>query len=280
MTVADFPDYAAPQAHADAINTTGVPLLRNIVVLGDTTVINAGTTSGVFSQSYGNFYEGYLIEVIPQNPGARVFAADVVISHVDASGNTVAIEQVTVSNYQNLGNNTSLIRGKLLGSTIKVQAQVAASSWFTGVVGAGLTADNIKIRFCALQTFLPGTGKRVPIITASGGLLIPSSVAVTLGTVAGVATLLGVLPDYTGEVVVSCSTTGGGGFACNARIASYTVSNGTGALSVADFPLVQIKAPSYTTFALPSCFNVAYIVQQSTVAVTQGIAIGITAPDQ
>ncbi len=251
MTVADYPDWQTPQAHADQIASTGVPLLRNITVLSTTAVVNAGTTSGVFPQVYGQFYEGYLLEVIPQNPGTRIFAADLVITHLDASNNPVAIEQVTVSNWQNVGADTSIIRGRLLGVSLKVQAQVAASGWLNTVTGG-----------------------------ASGGLLLATSSAVPLGAVSGVATFVGVLPDYTGPVIVSSSTASGGGFSYIPRIISYSVSNGTGALSGQDFPAVTNTAPLITSFSLPSCFNLASIIQHSTVAGNAGFAVTIASADQ
>lgn len=276
----DFPDWQAPQAHATAINTTGVPLIRNITVISDTAVINAGTTSSPVTVTMPQFAEGYLLEVIPQNPGSRIFAADVVITHVDASNNPLAVEQVTVSNWQNLGNDTSVIRGRLLGTSIQVQAQVAASAWINTVTGSGVTADNIKIRSCALYTYVPGTGKRVPIIASADGLLCNGSASTPLGAVAGVVTLQQVLPDYTGAVQVSSSTVTGGGFTYSCQIDSYTVSNGTGGLSTIRFAQVNSTTPLNQQFSLPSCFNLAKLVQNSTVSASAGMAITILSPDQ
>jgi hypothetical protein len=280
MTVADYPDWQTPQAHATQIAATGVPLLRNIDVLNTTAVVNAGTTGGPFAQAYASIYEGYVIEVIPQNPGTRVFAADLVITHLDASNNPVAIEQVTVSNWANVGNNTSIVRGRLLGTSLTVKAQVANTAWLTGVTGGGPAADNVTIRFCGLQTYVPGTGKRVPIITAAGGLLLASSNVVPLGGVSGVNTLVAVLPDYTGPVIVSSSTGAGGGFTYQPRIASYTVSNGTAALSSQEFPQVTIAAPLVATFSLGSAFNVASVTQRSTVSTNGGFAVTVASADQ
>lgn len=276
----DFPDWQAPQAHATAINATGVPLLRNITVLTTTAVINAGTTSSPVTVNYPPFAEGYLIEVIPQNPGARIFACDLVITHVDASGNPLAIEQVTLSNWVNLGNDTAIVRGRLLGTAIKLQAQVAASTWINTVMASGVTADNVTLRACALYTYVPGTGKRVPIIADADGLLLPTSAGVSLPATAGTAVLVGALPDYTGAVLITTFTTGGGGFAFSPEIDSYTVANGTGSISKMRFATVNNSTPLIANFSLPSCFNVAYVIQQSTVVNSAGFAITIVSADQ
>lgn len=276
----DFADWQAPQAHATAISTTGVPLLRNITVLNTSAVLAAGTTTVLPNIAYGAFSEGYLIEVIPQHPGTRIFAVDLSIAHLDASGNTVAIEQITLSNWQNVGNDTSMVRGRLLGTSLTVTAQVAASAWLNTITGGSVTADSIQVRQCELQTYVPGTGKRVPVITDSGGLLLSTSHTVPLGAVAGVATLVQVLPDYTGPVWVHSATGTGGGFQYAPVINSYTVSNGTGALSGITFPNVASGTTLIQAFSLPSCFNVAFIIQRSTVSANGGFGITIDAADQ
>lgn len=280
LAVTDFPDWQAPQAHADAINTTGVPLLRNITVLDTGPVVNANSTGAPRTVAFSPFYEGYLIEVIPQNPGSRIFAVDLVITHTDASGNDVGDEQVTLSNFQNLGNNTSIVRGRLLGTSLTITCQAAASAWINTVTGSVVTADNVKVRTCGLQTYVPGTGKRVPVIQTSDGLLLGSASIIPLGAVSGVDNFLAVLPDYTGPVFVHSSTGLGGGFTYSPRIHCFTVSGGTGSQNVIDFPSVTLTAPLLSQVALPSTFNTASIVQRSTVNQSAGFGIVIDAADQ
>lgn len=276
----DFADWQAPQAHATAINTTGVPLVRNITVLDTGPVIPANTSGAARVVAMPAFAEGYLIEVIPQNPGTRIFCADIVITHTDASNNALAVEQVTVSNWQNLGNDTSVIRGRLLGTSITVQALTCSSAFLNTITGGSVTADSVKVRTCALYTYVPGTGKRVPIITSADGLLLNSADQVTLSGTAGNQTLVSVLPDYTGAVYVGASTLTGGGTSYSPRINSYTVSNGTGLLSQQDFPAVNSTTPAVTPWSLPSCFNVAFVVQRATAASNVGFSVMIAAADQ
>lgn len=276
----DYQDWQEPQAHATAISATGVPLIRNITVLGTSAVLNAGTTTALPVQQYGAFAEGYLIEVIPQNPGSRIFAVDLVIEHHDQSNNPVAVEQVTLSNWQNVGNDTSIVRGRLLGTAIKVTAQVAASAWINTVTGGAVTADNVTVRQCALLTYVPGTGKRVPVIQQTDGLLLNTSSNVTLGVTNGQAFLVSVLPDYTGPVVVASATTTGGGFLFEPVINSYTVASGTGPTNAISFPNVGNGSPLIQQVSLPSCFNVAFIIQRSTVSANASMSIIINAADQ
>lgn len=276
----DFTDWQVPQANADAINQTGVPLIREITVLGTSTVLAAGSTTALPLQAYGPFAEGYLIEVIPQHPGTDIFAVDLVITHQDASGNNLCVEQVTLSNFQNVGNNTSVVRGRLLGTSLQVTAMVAASAWINGVTGSAVTADSVTIRQCALLTYVPGTGKRVPVIQQADGLLLNTSSHVTLGAVAGVATLVAVLPDYTGPVVVASATTTGGGFLYQPVINSYTVASGTGATNAISLANVGNGSPLIQEISLPSCFNVAFIIQRSTVSANASMSIIIDAADQ
>lgn len=276
----DFPDWQAPQAHATAINTTGVPLVRNITVLRDSGPFTPGTVTSVIHFTFNPFYEGYLLELIPANPGVNIAAADLVIQHLDASGNIVAIEQVTLSNYQNLGSETCIVRGRLLGIEIGVQLQVATSGWINGVTGAVVTADSVSLRICGLQTYVPGTGKRVPVIQQADGLLLGSASTVSLGAVANVESLVAVLPDYTGPVIVSSWTGLGGGFTYEPRIRCFTVAGGTSAVAVLDFPKVLLDTPFIIQCSLPSCFNVAEIVQRSTVANSAGYNVIIHAADQ
>lgn len=276
----DFPDWQAPQAHADAINTTGVPLIRNATVIATGLNVNAGATSVPVTYQYPAFAEGYLIEVIPQHPGVRIFVCDVLISHLDASDNVLAVEQVTMSNWQNAGNNTATIRGRLLGTQLTLQAQVGDSAFLNTITGGAVTADAIRLRACALYTYIPNTGKRVPIITGSDGLLLGSQDTVALTNVVGNTALVAVLPDYTGAVVVSSFTTLGGGFIFRPRISSFTVANGTAPLAVQEFPATQVNLPQFSQFSLPSAFNVAYVIQQSTVANSAGFNVLITAADQ
>lgn len=276
----DFPDWQAPQAHATAISTTGVPVFRNITVLDTGPVVNANSTGAPRPVAFGPFYEGYLIEVIPQNPGTRIFAVDLVITHTDASGNDVGDEQVTLSNFQNLGNNTSIVRGRLLGTSLTITCQAAASAWINTVTGSVVTADNVKIRTCGLQTYVPGTGKRVPVIQTSDGLLLGTQSSVALGAVAGVDNFVAVLPDYTGPVFVHSFTGLGGGFTYEPRIHCFTVSNGTSAVNTIDFPNVLNGSPLQAQVSLPSTFNTASIVQRSTVAQSASFGIVIAAADQ
>jgi len=280
LPLTDFPDWQGPQAHATAISTTGAPLLRNITVVRDAGPFAPGTVTGIVHFTFSAFYEGYLIEIIPSNPGVNIAACDVVIQHIDASGNIVSVEQVTLSNFQNLGTETCMVRGRLLGVEIGVQIQVANSAWINGVTGSVVTADSVSLRICGLQTYVPGTGKRVPVIQASDGLLLPSTDVVPLGAVAGVVTLVSVLPDYTGPVVVHSFTGLGGGFAYEPRIQCYTVSNGTGVLHVIDFPNVTNAVPLIAQVSLPSTFNVATIVQRSTVSQSAGFGIVVNSADQ
>jgi hypothetical protein len=278
--VTDFPDWQAPQAHATAISTTGAPLLRNITVVRDAGPFTPGTVTSVIHFTFSAFYEGYLLEIIPANPGVNIAACDVVIQHLDASGNIVSIEQVTLSNYQNLGSETCMVRGRLLGVEIGVQLQVATSGWINGVTGSVVTADSVSLRICGLQTYVPGTGKRVPVIQQSDGLLLGSASTVALGAVANVETLIAVLPDYTGPVIVSSWTGFGGGFTYEPRIRCYTVSGGTSAVAVLDFPAVLTTAPLIAQVSLPSTFNVANIVQRSTVAQNAGYNVIVNSADQ
>jgi hypothetical protein len=280
LTVTDFPDWQAPQAHADAISTTGVPVFRNITVLDTGPVVNANSVGAPRPVAFGQFYEGYLIEVIPQNPGSRIFAVDLVITHTDASGNDVGDEQVTLSNFQNLGNNTSVVRGRLLGTSLTITCQAAASAWINGVTGSVVTADNVKVRTCGLQTYVPGTGKRVPVIQSADGLLLATSSAVPLGAVSGVNNFVGVLPDYTGLVTVHSFTGLGGGFTYQPQISCFTVSNGTSALSTFAFPFVTSTTPLFTHVGLPSTFNTASIVQRSTISQSASFGVVIDAADQ
>jgi hypothetical protein len=278
--VTDFADWQAPQAHATAINTTGVPLLRNITVLDTGPTVNANSTGAPRTVQFGAFYEGYLIEVIPNNPGVNIFAVDLSIQHTDASGNALAIEQVTLSNFQNLGNDTAIVRGRLLGTSLTITCQAASSTWINTVTGSVVTADSVKVRTCGLQTYVPGTGKRIPVIQQADGLLLGSASTVPLGAVANVETLIAVLADYTGPVIVSSWTGLGGGFTYEPRIRCYTVSGGTGAQAVLDFPAVLNGTPFIVQCALPSCFNVANIVQRSTVANSAGYNVIINSADQ
>lgn len=277
----DFPDWQAPQAHADAISTTGVPVFRNITVLDTGPVVNANSTGLARLVTFGQFYEGYLIEVIPQNPGSRIFAVDLLITHTDASGNDVGDEQVTLSNFQNLGNNTAIVRGRLLGTSLTITCQAASSAWINTVTGSsGLIADNVKVRTCGLQTYVPGTGKRVPVIAASDGLLLATSSAVPLGAVSGVNVFVAALPDYTGPVVVHSFTGLGGGFTYAPRINCYAVFNGTAPLHTIDFPNVLNGSPLITQVSLPSTFNTASIVQRSTISQSAAFGVVINAADQ
>lgn len=280
LAVTDFPDWQAPQAHADASAATGVPLIRNITVLRDVGPFAPNTVSSVFHWTFSPFYEGYLIELIPVTPGAKIFAADVVIQHLDASGNVVGIEQVTLSNYQNAGNNTSIVRGRLLGNQIGVQVQVASSGWINGVTGSVVTADSINVRICGLQTYVPGTGKRVPVIQSSDGLLLESSFPAALTAVIGNVGFIGVLPDYTGSVVVNAFTTAGGGFTYAPRIDTYAVFNGTSPLSSVELPNVANNAPVTQLIALPSGFNTAVAVNKAAVAGNAGYSVVVTSADQ
>lgn len=276
----DFQDWQTPQANATAINQTGVPLIREITVLSTSSVLAAGSTTALALQAYGAFAEGYLIEVIPQHPGTDIFAADLVITHQDASGNNLCVEQVTLSNYQNVGNNTSVVRGRLLGTSLQITVKVAASSWINGVTGSAVTADSVQIRQCALLTYVPGTGKRVPVIQQADGLLLNTSSNVLLGAVAGVASLVAVLPDYTGPIVVTSATSTGGGFLYEPVINSYTVASGTGATNAISFPNVGSGSPLIQAVSLPSCFNIAFIIQRSTVSANASMSIIINAADQ
>lgn len=263
-----------------AANVNVIPL-KNISLIGSTGVLAAGALSGVTTFAMPSQAEGYLLEMIPQNPGTRIFAADILITHVDAAGHNVAFEQVTVSNWQNIGNNPAVIRGRLIGTSIKVQAQVAASAWMNTITGGSVTADSIVISAFALPVYVPNTGKRVPIIASADGLLLGNGNTVLLGNTAGNATFVGVLPDYTGPITMSVQTEQGGGTTFSGRIRCYTVSNGTGTLAELETPPCTIVAPQSIQTSLPSCFNVAYMVQRITAAgVNVGMSILINAADQ
>jgi hypothetical protein len=259
-----------------------VSTAENITYVGTTPVIAAGTTSAVYDFPMPTYGEGYLLEVIPQHPGSDIFACDVLIQHVDANGVTIAFETVTVSNFQNLGNDASVIRGRMLGTQINVQVVTAASSWLNGVTGgSGITADSVAVHVFALPTYVTGTGKRVPVIQASDGLLLANSDTVTLSASAGTATFVGVLPDYTGPVVLSVQTELGGGTTFSGRINCYTVSNGTATLAVIETPPCTIITPQSMLTSLPSTFNIALMVQRNTSGTpSAGMSVLIYSADQ
>jgi hypothetical protein len=258
--------------NALAMSNQQVSTQSNITVLSQTSTVLAGNISGVFSQAYPPTAEGYQLEVIPANPGTRIFAVDLSISHQDAANNIVAYEQVTLSNWQNIGTNPSIVRGKLFGTTLRVQANVAASSWLNTITGGSVVADNISVIFCAIPDYIPGSGRRVPIITA-GDALWPMSNIITLGAVSGVVTFGGVMPDFTGPVIWTSWTTFGGGFAFIPVIRSYTVSEGTPPYTEMRGNVVNDTTPFLWNVSLPSMFNTVWIEQDSTVANTAGVAI-------
>lgn len=71
MTVADYPDFATPQAHATAISTTGVPLLRatNTLSSGAGNVLAGGASEQLLASTSVN-QPGYEVGISVSMPAA------------------------------------------------------------------------------------------------------------------------------------------------------------------------------------------------------------------
>jgi hypothetical protein len=266
--------------------TVDVLPLKNISEIGSTSFCSAGALSAVTTFAMPSQAEGYLIECIPGHPGTEIFVADILITHLDNVSRVVGYEEVTTSNWENLGNDVTVIRGRLLGTSITVQANVASSTWINTVTGGSVTADGFNMSVYALPVYVPNTGKRVPIISASDGLLFASSNSVSLPATQNAVEFAGVIPDYTGQVIFSSYNGASGTTAAyQAWIKCWTVTNGSSA-ELADIYLpIQTAGSSVaamnTLIALPSCFNTLSFINRSTVAqASVGASLTIPSPDQ
>ena len=258
-----------------------VATTKDITELQATSYISAGATGGPFTQVMPSAAEGYLLELVPQHLGTEIYAADVEIVHVDSIGTSIAVETVTVSNLQNLGNQCCVIRGRLLGASIQVTVVNAASAWINAVSGgAGLVADGAILKIFSLSTYVPGTGKRVPVIQESDGLLLPSSNQVPIAAANDSTEIIGVIPDYTGAVLLHAYNGGPANSIFQPWIKCFTVSFGTTELSDIYGPQLSVGDQCAQEISLPSTFNVAWIINRGTVAQTQGYSLIIMSPDQ
>lgn len=206
MTVADYPDFATPQAHATAIAATGVPLLSLPGTMLASTAINI---AGGGTQTIANLpitQLGYEIELLLQIPNtATIPFLDVVLKWTDATGNnTVARERWMLScgsavNYDYIG--TGPTKGSILKITLNNQDPAQT------ITGSLIVLSNSRIyqrdRWIANQT------QSVPTFTATTG----DPLREILGQIEGISVAAGttatrLFPCYHGDVWFYVEQTG------------------------------------------------------------------------
>jgi len=147
----------------DDIEVNGnVGVLNNVTVVSTAAAVAPGVTKQVFDQvAMPATAQSYLIEAIPVTTGAYYFATDITVSHYDASGNLMGIEEFTVSNAAFSGSSCA-VRGKILGASVSVSVQTAAAAWLEAVSGIGsLNMSSVTFLLSASPFEYPGLSQTV-----------------------------------------------------------------------------------------------------------------------
>jgi hypothetical protein len=211
VSITDYPDYQTPQAHADTISNTGVPLLtRPDNLLNFTGTVGSG--AAVVPLSLGIVSKiGYEIFLRFYAPGTNQSIITVQMQWSDSvSGQVVTTEEWDFYAGSGLITNAHIIRGAgpTKGDRLTVQVNQNAST-----VTASFTiiiAQNSRIYArddWRTQSIGPVTG-----ITGTNGFDAQNNIVASMDSLAVAAggNVIALLPLFCGRVVISCTTTSAG----------------------------------------------------------------------
>lgn len=274
MTAPDFPDYGVPQAHATAIQETGVPSSLNVLVGTQTNVAPTGGIFGpfVFDFPVGGGYELYLT---PNGSGGGCFLADCLLEHLDANGFVTQTETITAGNQVNgTTQNTNggvIIRGNLHGTQLSIGGTAASTATMTTILGylSGAPAVGGFDMHCYAVPFMQESQPRVGPIDSTPGLLGRDSAA-SLGAVNGAFTDCGPLLSYCGPATLhaSAGSNQGAGFQFAAQLQGFTVNGGGTPKLLLFSPCVDgTNVETFSDLVLPAMLWRLRMLQLSTVNV-------------
>lgn len=210
MTQTDYPDYQTPQAHADTISNTGVPLLARPAGLINQsgTVASGGTVTVASNLTVAKI--GYEITLTWFAPATNQSIITMQLIWSDSvSGQVVITDEWDFYAGSGPVANAHIIRGTgpTKGDTLTVKATQNAST-----VTASYTivmAQNSRIY--AFDDWRTDTIGPVTGITGANGFDMQNGILASMDSVAVAAgaNVIALLPLFAGRVVISCTTISG-----------------------------------------------------------------------
>jgi hypothetical protein len=208
--------------------------------------ISAGATWSLPQTTFktGSAYEIALSSLIV----AQAFVTDIKIEHLDASGNIILTEFLTVSNYPNSNNARVLIRGNLAGTQLLITGQSATSAFINTVAGSSLTAGTILVSLYSMAAPWASTVPKVQVFDNNNGMgdLIHAQVT---ALAANQDLNVGMVESYVGEAYFNyISNTAA--MTILPLLAAYSVANGTSSIFDTRFPTAGNNSPQILPFAM------------------------------
>lgn len=210
MTLTDYPDWQTPQAHADTISNTGVPLLArpaSLVNLSGT--VGSGLTATVAS-NLAIHKIGYEITVTAFAPASNQSIVTMQLIWIDSvSGQVVITDEWDFYAGSGPIANAHIVRGtgptKGDTLTVKISQNVSTitASWTV------VMAENSRVYLrddWRTDSFGGATG-----ITGTNGFDMQNGVIASMDSLAVAAggNVIAALPLYAGRIVISCTTVSG-----------------------------------------------------------------------
>ena len=248
----------------------------NITRIAGSPSVNAGSTMlGWVPGVIPDTAQGYMLAINPQNSG-ELYACDVQVEHIGPDGTPVGIEYFTVSNYsdsRSAGNfGQTAIRGKLIGSSVKISVWNSNSAWWQNVTATTLNVTSwIWLVFYATPFDYPSESQIVGSFNTR--MLVPGFNAKTISA----GETIDVCSSYEGMASVFAFNNSPAAATIQMLLRSYTVQNGSTPLGSQFFPQLTQGQMYNGLFAVNNLFNTVFVILSSGSSAT--IQYGITAVD-
>lgn len=209
-------------ASIDVLSTAQVAIQN----LGSTTQAHPGAglaLVGTFTMPA--IAAGFQLTVNPTGLNPNVFyVTDVYVNQFDATGDLVASDTFTVSNFedplQSLGGTSVVIRGPVLGTVIQVEMGTAAASFINTIFGLTTTAPAVEGTMYALPIY---DGRPSYVYMNPGNRVL---VYATDKNVTTTSLVFQAVQSYTGPASVNIENKGTATQIVQGAITSYSVVNG------------------------------------------------------
>lgn len=248
----------------------------NITRVAASVVVNAGASMANWTPGgIPNTAQGYLVGIQGQNSG-DLYACDVQVDHYGPDGTLVGTEYFTVTNYsdsESAGNfHQVAIRGKLIGTSVKVSVWNANTAWWQAVSGTTLAVSAwVQLIFFVTPFDYPGESQVVGSFNTQ--VLVPGFAVKTItagGTIDVCASYEGMVSGYFYNNSPAAAT-------IQPQIQSFTVQNGLSPVANVWFPQLTQNETYNGLFAMDNLFNTVAVALRSGTSAT--LQYGITAVD-
>jgi hypothetical protein len=254
MTVADYPDFTTPQAHATAISITGVPLLALAGTLLTSQVFNVPASSSLSSSVLPITQLGYEISLACSIPNtATVPFVDVDLLWTDPTGMITVAQEKWSLPCASTGTFTQVGTGPTKGAQLQLKLTNQDPAQIATVTAVILSNSRVYNR----DRWMPVTLANIPTFTGLAGdprrevLGLVDALSVGAGL-----TATRLVPPYHGDVLLYCDQLGNAAANSTASL-SLAPSSALGSAALwSGSPTAGVGAGLSQLLRLPRCCTV------------------------